>query len=105
MQKGKFMKVSSKDKRIKAIMKGHPTPVVSVRGLPRGIAPKIQLIITQLIAAQNLSMACSANPQWRCHQWKGKSTWSIDVQGSTRLLFDYDNATHEISGMVYDDPH
>lgn len=86
-------------------MRQHPKPVVSLAGLGKGIPAKIQVIITQLLAAPNLSVVCSNNFNWRCHQWKGKKIWSIDVQGPTRLLFDYDSKTHEISRMIYHDPH
>ncbi|MBX7458312.1 type II toxin-antitoxin system RelE/ParE family toxin [Qipengyuania sp. 1NDH17] len=101
------MKVSAKDKRIKAILKGHPKPAAeNMRGLPRGIAPKIQAIVAQLLASTNLSQICAANPNWRCHEYKGQQgTWSIDVQGSTRLLFEYDDKAHVITGLRYDDPH
>ena len=100
------MRVSAKDKRIKALNALAPTAQAKVKGLQDHEAEKIRNIVTVLRAATDLTMACTAHPEWRCHQHKGKVTpWSIDVQGSTRMLFEYNTKTHEITGLRYDDPH
>jgi len=93
-----------RDKRLKAL--DNEPPPNSVPGLQPGVVVKIRVIISVLRAAVDLPTAGDAHPEWRLHQWKGKSgTWSIDVSGSTRLLFDYDKKAKAVSGMVYDDPH
>jgi hypothetical protein len=98
------VQVSVRDKRLKAL--DRVPPPTSVPGLQPGVVLKIRVIISVLRAAFDLPSAGKAHPEWRLHQWNGKSgTWSIDVSGSTRLLFDYDKKTKAISGMVYDDPH
>lgn len=99
------MQVSSKDKRIKALNSLSVGAALKVRGLQDNEARKIAAIVTVLRAATDLATACAAHPEWRCHQWKGKKLWSIDVQGSTRLLFDYDKKNHMITGLRFDDPH
>ncbi|WP_421853134.1 hypothetical protein [Novosphingobium sp.] len=98
------MQVSVRDKRLKALDK--MPPPTSVPGMQPGVVVKIRVIISVLRAAVDLPAAGNAHPEWRLHQWSGKNAhWSIDVSGSTRLLFDYDKEAKAIGRMVYDDPH
>jgi len=90
-----------RDGRIKALDK--VPPPTSVPGLQPGIADKIKVIISVLRAAGDLPTAGKANKHWRLHRYKGgSSTWSIDVSGPTRLLFEYDKKAKAVSGMIYD---
>jgi len=98
------MRVGVSDKRIKLLLRtppGHP-----VRGLQPDVARAIRFRIGVLSTQDSLKEVADAHPEWRVHRWQGsKVRWSIDVTGSTRLLFDYDKKAKEITSMVYDDPH
>jgi len=97
------MKVKVKDKRIKLVMT--TVPGDQVKGLQPNEVERIRFRVDVLIDAETLKQVADAFPQWRVHKWKGKVQWSIDVLGNTRLLFDYEGKTHEVSAMIYDDPH
>jgi hypothetical protein len=94
------VQVSVRDKRLKALDKAPPP--TSVPGLQPGVVVKIRVIISVLRAAVDLPTAGNANTNWRLHQREGSVTWSIDVSGSTRLLFEYDKNAKAVSGMIYD---
>ena len=45
-------------------------------------------------------------PEWRAHQWKGHpATWSLDVTGNRRVLFNVDIKAQEVSLLNYGDFH
>lgn len=97
------MKVSAKDKRVKAVMASKPGE--KVKGLQPKEIERIRMRVEVLVRAETLKEVADSFPQWRVHRWKGKVQWSIDVLGNTRLLFDYESKVHVVSGMIYDDPH
>jgi plasmid maintenance system killer protein len=98
------MKIGVSDKRIKSLLgmpSGHTVP-----GLQPAVAHKIRIRFGVLSAADSLQEVAQAHPEWRVHKWAGsKVRWSVDVTGSTRLLFNYDKKAKELSDMIYDDPH
>lgn len=105
------MKVSARDKRIKAL-NGVPSATadedLNVKGLRPLDAAAIRACVAELRAATNITVAASAHPEWRVHQHAPKRTkdrWSIDVSGNWRLLFEYDKKTFEITGLRLEDPH
>lgn len=98
------MQLKTKDKRIKALNAGKR----GVKGLQPEEEAMIIEIIAVLLAAPNLTMVASSHRSWRVHHYSPKkpsSLWSIDVAGSTRLLFYYDKKSHSISGLHFYDPH
>ncbi|MBD8548657.1 hypothetical protein [Sphingomonas sp. CFBP 8760] len=105
------MDVSIKDSRLKAInalAATVPDNQVRVPGMRPNDGVSARSIITQLRAFPNLSVAGTANPQWRLHHWapkKASSPWSIDISGQWRLLFEYDKKTHKITGLRLEQPH
>ncbi|MEO6113633.1 MAG: hypothetical protein ABIP07_04190 [Sphingomicrobium sp.] len=98
------MKLGVADKRIKLLL---TTPLgQAVKGLQPAVVMTIRFRIALLSTESSLKEIADAHPEWRVHRWKGsKLRWSIDVTGSTRLLFDYDPKKKEITDMIYDDPH
>ena len=98
------MRIGVSDKRIKLLLE---TPNgEAVKGLQPEISAKIRFRIALLGAADSLQDVADAHSEWRVHRWKGSKTrWSIDVTGNTRLLFDYDKKSREVTNMIYDDPH
>lgn len=98
------MQIGVSDKRIKVLLstpRGKP-----VKGLQPAVAYTIRVRFGVLAAADNLKEVADNHPSYRVHRWKGINTrWSVDVTANTRLLFDYDPKTKEISNMIYDDPH
>jgi plasmid maintenance system killer protein len=105
------MKVSARDKRIKAlnqIPQSTPDEDLKIKGLRPLDAAAIRACIAELRAAANVTVAATAHPEWRVHQHAPKRAsdpWSIDVSGNWRLLFEYDKKTFEITGLRLADPH
>ncbi|WBY06909.1 type II toxin-antitoxin system RelE/ParE family toxin [Sphingomonas sp. 7/4-4] len=98
------MRIGVSDKRIKLLLRTPPGE--AVRGLQPAVAMSIRIRFGVLSAADSLKEAADAHPEWRTHRYGGSKTlWSIDVTGSTRLLFDYNTKAKEITNMTYDDPH
>lgn len=97
------MQVKVKDKRIK---EAAAMPYGTGGKLPADVSDKIRDRLAVVDAADNITQVANAHIEWRVHRWKGsKVRWSIDVLANTRLLFDYNKETHQISGMIYHDPH
>lgn len=93
---------------------GDPVPAatpdedLNVKGLRPLDAAAIRASIAELRAAQNISVAADAHPEWRVHHHapgRARDPWSIDVNGNWRLLFEYDKRTFEITGLRLEDPH
>lgn len=105
------MKVSARDKRIKALNQipaTTPDAELNVKGLRPVDAAAIRACIAQLTAAANLTEAATAHPEWRVHHYaprRAGDPWSIDVSGNWRLLFEYDKKSFEITGLRLVDPH
>lgn len=105
------MKVSARDKRIKAlnqVPQATSDANLNVKGLRPLDAAAIRACIAELRAAANITVASSAHPQWRVHHHAPKRAtdpWSIDVSGNWRLLFEYDKKTFDITGLRLVDPH
>lgn len=98
------MRIGVSDKRIKLLLR--TPPANPVKGLQPATVLAIRIRYGVLSAADSLKDVADAHPDWRVHRWQGsKARWSIDVGGSTRLLFSYDIKTKEITDMIYDDPH
>ncbi len=98
------MRIGVSDKRIKLLLRTPPGN--PVKDLQPSVAYTIRVRYGVLAAADNLKEVSDAHPEYRVHRWMGsKLRWSIDVTGSTRLLFNYDLKAKEISDMIYDDPH
>lgn len=98
------MRVGVSDKRIKLLLRTPPNN--PVKGLQPAAGLAIRIRYGVLSAADSLKEVADAHPEWRVHRWQGsKVRWSIDVSGSTRLLFNYDTRAKEITDMVYFDPH
>ena len=98
------MRVGVSDKRIMLLLKTPPGK--PVKGLQPGVVASIRFRHSVLSVADSLKEVADAHPEWRVHRWEGSKTrWSIDVTGSTRLLFNYNLKAKEISEMIYEDPH
>lgn len=100
------MKVSAKDKRIKAlntIPAATPDEELNVKGLRPLDAAAIRACIAELRAGANITTVSTAHPEWRVHHHAPRRTgdpWSIDVNGNWRLLFEYEKKAFEISGFT-----
>jgi plasmid maintenance system killer protein len=104
------MKVSARDKRIKAlnlVPAATADKDLNVRGLRPLDAAAIRACVAELRAAANITVAATAHPEWRVHHApkRAKDPWSVDVNGNWRLLFEYDKKTFEITGLRLEDPH
>jgi plasmid maintenance system killer protein len=98
------MRIGVSDKRIKLLLRTPPGD--PVKDLQPPVAFAIRVRFGVLSAADNLKEVANAHPEYRVHRWKGsKLRWSVDVSGNTRLLFNYELKSKEISDMIYDDPH
>jgi plasmid maintenance system killer protein len=105
------MKVSARDKRIKALNHVPPATAdedLNVKGLRPLDAAAIRACIAELSAAANVTVAASTHPEWRVHHHaprRATDPWSIDVNGNWRLLVEYDKKRFEITGLRLGDPH
>lgn len=105
IQKGKAMKiVSSKDKRVKALIENPGK--TSVKGLDKKVAQRVADMIAAIRAASHPRQLQTV-AAWRVHElapkWPGK--WSMMVTGNYRLTFRFDPATQEASDLDFEDYH
>jgi hypothetical protein len=98
------MQIGVSDKRLKLLLRTRPGD--PVKDLQPYEVMSIRIRYGVLAAADSLKEVADAHPEWRVHRWEGsKLRWSVDVAGSTRLLFNYDKKAKEISDMIFYDPH